>query len=93
MAVEDALHELEAETNAEISWAFGDVLRLWATRDNWRTCLLLQHLETNHRNLTAWNELVRKTRLALANDADGYTLRWFTHFYAQPSRFDSSLAY
>lgn len=64
------MRQLEAETNAEIAWAFGDVLRLWAARDNWRNCLLLQHLETNHRNLAAWNELIQKTRLALADDAD-----------------------
>lgn len=70
MAIEDALRQLEAGANAEIAWAFGDVLRLWATRENWRDCLLLQHLERNERNLTAWNELVRRTRRALANDAE-----------------------
>jgi len=68
--IEDALHQLEADANAEVAWAFGDILRLWATRDNWRTCLLLQHLETNHPNLAGWNELVRRTRLALASDAE-----------------------
>ncbi len=70
MAIEDALHQLEAEVNNQIAWAFGDILRLWSTRDNWRTCLLLQHLEANHDNLIGWNELVRRTRLALANDTE-----------------------
>jgi hypothetical protein len=70
MAIEDALQQLEAEANAEIAWSFGDILRLWSGRGNWRTYLLLQHLETNHPNLAGWNELVRQTRLALANDAE-----------------------
>jgi hypothetical protein len=70
VAIEDALRQLESETNAEIAWAFGDILRLWATRDNWRTCVLLQHLETNQRNLADWNQLVRNTRLALVNDIE-----------------------
>ena len=70
MAIESALQQLESEVNSEIAWAFGDVLRLWSGRTNWRTCLLLQNLETNHPNLASWNELIRRTRHALSNDTE-----------------------
>jgi hypothetical protein len=41
-----------------------------ATLPNWRTSVLLQHLETNNRNLAAWNELIRNSRRALDNEAE-----------------------
>lgn len=70
MAVEDALRELDTDRNRETAWAFGEPLRIWATRENWRSCILLQHLETNARNLNTWNDLVRSSRLALADEAE-----------------------
>ena len=51
MSIEDAIHHLGLEKNIHIEWAFGDILRIWAQRDNWRSCLLLQQLESNHQNL------------------------------------------
>ena len=70
MAIEDALSRLSSEANVHIEWAFGDVLRLWATRDNWRSCLVLQHLEANHQNLAIWNDITQRTRVALADEAE-----------------------
>jgi len=48
-----------------IEWAFGDILHIWAQRDNWRSCLLLQQLESNHQNLAIWNDLIHRSRVAL----------------------------
>ena len=70
MAIEDAIHNLELDANADIEWAFGDILRLWAQRENWRSCLILQQLETNHPNLAIWNDIIRRTRLALADERE-----------------------
>ncbi len=70
MPVEDVFRQLENEANTEVAWAFGDILRAWCRLPNWRTSILLQHLETNHSNLAAWNGLVRSTRSALAADAE-----------------------
>lgn len=70
VALEDAIHSLGLEENAPIEWAFGEVLRLWAQRDNWRSCLILQQLEGNHPNLSIWNDIIRRTRLALEDEAE-----------------------
>ena len=67
MSIEDALENLELEENNEIAWAFGDVLREWARRDNWQACIPLQHLETNDGRVQGWNSLVQTTRQALAD--------------------------
>ena len=70
MAIEDAAHSLMSEANAQIEWAFGDLLRLWATREDWRNCMILQHLEANHPNLAIWNDIIRRTRAALADEQE-----------------------
>jgi len=70
MAIEDAIHNLGLDANADIEWAFGDILRLWAQRENWRSVLLLQQLEANHPNLAIWNDLIHRTRVALADEVE-----------------------
>jgi hypothetical protein len=70
MSIEDAIHHLGLEGNIHIEWAFGDILRIWAQRDNWRSCLLLQQLESNHQNLAIWNDLIHRSRVALADEAE-----------------------
>src|SRR5277367_287686 len=70
MPTDDVLRSLESEENADIAWAFGDILRDWCNLPNWRTSILLQRLETNNRNLAAWNELIRNSRRALDNEAE-----------------------
>ena len=70
MSIEDAIHHLGLEENIHIEWAFGDILRIWAQRDNWRSCLLLQQLESNHQNLAIWNDLIHRSRVALADEAE-----------------------
>ncbi|MGA2890192.1 MAG: hypothetical protein ABSE51_19255 [Terracidiphilus sp.] len=82
MAVEDAIQNLGLETNAHIEWAFGDILRLWAQRGNWRSSLLLQQLEANHPNLAIWSDLIHRTRVALADEAE---LRSKAHALLSPS--------
>jgi len=66
LPIENALDSLSNATNQEIDWAIGDLLRERAVREDWRNCPILQHLETGAQNLTAWNELFRRTRQALA---------------------------
>lgn len=70
MPIDDVLRNLESEANADIAWAFGDILRSWCSQPDWRTCVLLQHLETTNRNLAAWNELIRNSRRALGREAE-----------------------
>lgn len=70
MSVEGALENLELEANSEIAWAFGDVLREWARRDNWQACIPLQHLEGNDGRMQGWNSLVQRTRQTLADETE-----------------------
>lgn len=70
MAIEDAVNGLTSEANAPIEWAFGDLLRLWTRRENWRSCMILQHLEANHPNLAIWNDIIQRTRVALADEQE-----------------------
>ena len=69
MAVEDALHSLSGQSNQQIEWAIGSLLRRRAERPDWRQCSVLQQLETG-RNIAAWNELFRMTRQALHDERD-----------------------
>ena len=70
MAVEDALHRLQEEHNEQINWAIGNLLSQRAAREDWRQCPLLQHLENGAPNLNSWNELFRRTRGALEDQAE-----------------------
>jgi hypothetical protein len=70
VALEVAIHNLGLEENAQIEWAFGEVLRLWAQRDDWRSCLILQQLEGSHPNLAIWNDIIQRTRLALEDEGE-----------------------
>jgi hypothetical protein len=68
--VEQALQSLDSEANTQIAWAFGDVLRAWALRDDWEACIPLQHLAAHPERMQGWNLLVERTRQALANDVE-----------------------
>jgi hypothetical protein len=71
VALQDALDRLNEPANAQINWTFGNLLQARATRADWLKCPLLQQLETGaNLNLNAWNELCRRTRESLANEAD-----------------------
>jgi hypothetical protein len=69
VSLQDALNALSIVENQEIDRAVGNLLRARAVRDDWRQCSILQQLETG-RNINVWNELFRRTRQALANEAD-----------------------
>jgi hypothetical protein len=69
VALQDALARLNEPANSQVNWTFGDLLRARATRADWLKCPLLQQLETGA-DLTAWNELCRRTRDSLANEVD-----------------------
>jgi|SRR5579864_10534 len=70
MPIDDVLRNLESEANADIAWAFGDTLRDWCRLPDWRSSVLLQHLETKNRNLAVWNELIRNSRRALDRESE-----------------------
>jgi hypothetical protein len=70
MPIDDVLRNLESEANTDIAWAFGDILRGWCLLPDWRTSVLLQHLETGNRYLAVWNEIIRNSRRALVRQEE-----------------------
>lgn len=68
MGLDEALRRLDDAANQHILWVMGDILRQRAQRDDWRESVILQQLEAGAPNLIAWNELFRRTRLALAHE-------------------------
>jgi hypothetical protein len=69
MTVEHALGVLSQAANQQIDWAIGDLLRERTKRDDWRDCTILRQLENSAPGLALWNDLIRRAREALSEEA------------------------